>query len=268
MSKQSFILVGLVSGLLAVVPAGALANHNGDGVVHFCKKDGIVKIVSKPENCNGKLIDVNQQGAAGLQGSQGQAGAQGQQGMQGPQGLQGPTGATGATGATGEQGDQGLQGTTGATGEQGLQGTTGATGEQGLQGATGVTGPTGPTGPTGQQGLQGSTGATGQQGAPATNLFAAVDAAGSFTATRSSGVTASSRPANGNYLITFDQDVSNCVYLPNQESLTAQASASDARVGFSEAVPVTGNTNQVRVFLYDKGGSSGVNRSFELAVFC
>ena len=195
-------------------------------------------------------------------------GLPGPQGPTGPAGEDGAPGATGAEGPIGPRGPLGPRGATGETGATGGDGVTGPTGATGADGATGPEGPTGPRGSGGETGATGPTGAQGQQGAPATRLFAAVDSSGALIAARSSGVTASSRPASGEYLVTFDQSVSNCIYLANQESLTAQTGPSDTRIGFAEAVPVTGNENQVRVFIYDKGGSSGFNRSFELAVFC
>jgi hypothetical protein len=213
-------------------------------------------------------------GPQGPIGPAGEAGTAGANGEPGPRGIRGATGAEGAEGATGTTGAEGPTGPEGPIGPHGATGETGATGDDGIVGPTGATGadgatgPEGPTGPRGDVGATGVTGATGEQGPPATGLFAAVDSSGAIVEARSSGVTDSSRPENGNYLVTFDQDVSNCIYIANQESLTAQTSPSDTRIGFAEAVPVTGNNNQVRVFIYDKGGSLGFNRSFELAVVC
>jgi hypothetical protein len=116
-----------------------------------------------------------------------------------------------------------------------------------------VTGPTGPTGATGTTGPAGS------------NLWAAITGAGATT--RESGLATATRSGTGSYLLTWDVAVTNCVYIGVTGSNTAQASFSDGRVGFLEAVPVTGQPNQVRVFTTDKGGSQS-DRAFSISVMC
>jgi hypothetical protein len=85
--------------------------------------------------------------------------------------------------------------------------------------------------------------------------------------TRESGLTTSARSSAGSYLLTWDVAVTNCVYIGVTGSNTAQTTFSDTRVGFLEAVPVTGQANQVRVFTTDKGGSQS-DRAFSISVMC
>ena len=94
------------------------------------------------------------------------------------------TALKGNTGSRGPAGAQGAQGSPGATGAQGVQGPPGAAGAQGVQGAPGQS---------------------------ATKLFVAMDADG--TLTKNSGATLATRAGAGVYRISFNTDITNCVYL-------------------------------------------------------
>ncbi|MFN2375352.1 MAG: hypothetical protein ABR538_02370 [Candidatus Binatia bacterium] len=99
-------------------------------------------------------------------------------------------------------------------------------------------------------------------------LFAVVPAAGtSFT--RHSNGTSVSRPATGNYLVTFNQSVSTCAYVAVVQSDGTVTDFVTTRRGSAEAVQVAGQPNQVRVLVTDKDdSSSGQNRAFTLVVHC
>jgi hypothetical protein len=116
-------------------------------------------------------------------------------------------------------------------------------------------GPVGPVGPAGPAGPAGSSAA-----------WAVVASNG--TLTRDSGVTSVSRSSADSYLVTFDQSVSASAFLATTGSVATPTSPSDTRIGFAEAVLVSGQSTQVRVFTYDKGGSSGNDRAFSIVTFC
>jgi hypothetical protein len=84
---------------------------------------------------------------------------------------------------------------------------------------------------------------------------------------RENGLVTAVRSGTGSYLLTWNQSVSDCVYLVTVESATAQTTFSDTRLGLAEAVPVTGQPTQVRVFTADKGGSQA-DRGFSVGVLC
>jgi hypothetical protein len=71
-------------------------------------------------------------------------------------------------------------------------------------------GPPGPAGPAGPAGAAGPAGPAGAAGASATSLWASVDSSGSLV--RNKGVASSQKLGTGDYLVTFNQDVTNCVY--------------------------------------------------------
>ena len=73
-----------------------------------------------------------------------------------------------------------------------------------------VEGKRGPAGPPGATGAQGAPGAKGDQGAPATRLWAVINASG--TPGRGAGLTASTKLATGQYEVVFDRDVTTCSY--------------------------------------------------------
>src|SRR5262245_46661639 len=74
----------------------------------------------------------------------------------------------------------------------------------------GPRGPAGPAGPAGSAGAAGPAGPAGPAGAAATAPWASVDAAGSLV--RNKGVASAQKLGTGDYLVTFNQDVTGCVY--------------------------------------------------------
>jgi hypothetical protein len=134
-----------------------------------------------------------------------------------------------------------------------------------LKGNTGPRGPAGPAGAPGAPGAQGATGATGAQGVqgapgqPATKLFVALDAGG--TLTKNSGATLAARPDTGIYRITFNTDITNCVYLA-----TAGQDAGGVSGDYNIFTSRTG-TSTVNVVIFD-GSNNALDLPFSLAVFC
>jgi hypothetical protein len=126
----------------------------------------------------------------------------------------------------------------------------------------GNTGPRGPAGSLGVQGAVGATGAQGVQGAPgqlATKLFVAIDAGG--TLTKNSGATSATRASAGVYRISFNTDITNCVYLAT--------GGQDAGALFEDYHLYTSRTgtNTVNIQIFDEKNNP-LDRSFYLAVFC
>ena len=133
---------------------------------------------------------------------------------------------------------------------------------------TALKGNRGPTGPAGAQGAQGATGTTGAtgaqgvQGAPgqsATKLFVALDADG--TLTKNSGATLASHTVTGVYRITFNTDITNCVYLATAGQ-DAGGVSGDYNIFTSRTL-----TNTVNVVIFD-GSNADIDLPFSLAVFC
>jgi hypothetical protein len=118
-----------------------------------------------------------------------------------------------------------------------------------------VEGKRGPAGPPGATGAPGAAGAKGDQGAPATRLWAIVNASG--TPARGAGLTASTRLTTGSYEVVFDRDVSACSY-----QATISTSAGEVAVRPRPSVP-----SGVEVSTFS--GTGGISdRAFHLAVFC
>ena len=130
---------------------------------------------------------------------------------------------------------------------------------------TALKGNRGPTGPAGAQGAQGATGATGAQGIQgvpgqsATTLFVALEADG--TLTKNSGATLATKAGTGVYRISFNTDITNCVYLG-----TAGQDAGGVSGDYNLFTSRT-NTSTVNVAIFD-GGNNPVDQPFYLAVFC
>ena len=131
-----------------------------------------------------------------------------------------------------------------------------------LKGNTGMRGPAGPAGAQGTQGAQGATGAQGVQGAPgqsATKLFVALDADG--TLTKNSGATLATKAGTGVYRISFNTDITNCVYLAS-----AGQDAGGLSGDYNLFTSRTG-TSTVNVVIFD-GSNNALDLPFYLAVFC
>src|SRR3954452_14435210 len=119
-----------------------------------------------------------------------------------------------------------------------------------------VEGKRGPTGPPGATGAPGAPGAKGDQGAPATRLWAIVNASG--TTSGGSGLTGSARLSAGLYEIVFDRDVTACSY---------QATMS-LNPGEVVVRPRPGVPNGVQVATFNSAGTTAADRAVHLAVFC
>jgi hypothetical protein len=128
-----------------------------------------------------------------------------------------------------------------------LKGNRGPAGAQGAQGATGA------TGATGAQGVQ------GMPGQSATKLFVALDADGKLT--KNSGATLATKAGTGVYRISFNADITNCIYL-------GTAGQDDGGVsGDYNLFTSRTNTSTVNVAIFD-GANDPVDKPFNLAVFC
>jgi len=131
-----------------------------------------------------------------------------------------------------------------------------------LKGNTGLRGPAGPAGAQGAQGAQGAAGAQGVQGAPgqsATKLFVALDADG--TLTKNSGATLATKAGTGVYRISFNTDITNCVYLASAGQ-DARGLSGDYNLFTSRT-----GTSTVNVVIFD-GSNNALDLPFYLAVFC
>jgi hypothetical protein len=106
-----------------------------------------------------------------------------------------------------------------------LKGNRGPRGSAGSAGARGAQGATGATGATGAQGVQ------GVPGQSATKLFVALDADG--TLTKNSGATLATKAGTGVYRISFNTDITNCVYLgtPDRGGTPAPARRRESHLG-------------------------------------
>ena len=130
-------------------------------------------------------------------------------------------------------------------------------GPRGLRGPAGIPGPAGPSGPAG---AKGDTGAKGENGASATALWAVVDPGGALA--RNKGAASSQKLGTGDYLVTFNQDITGCSYVasiggPTTQNVTGEASPAQ-RTGVAQAVEVE---------TYTSAGANS-DRGFNLAVFC
>jgi hypothetical protein len=133
------------------------------------------------------------------------------------------------------------------------------TGQRGPQGPSGRQGAVGPQGPVGPQGAVGPQGIQGAPGQAATKLFVAVDAAGALT--KNDGATLADRAGTGSYRISFDADITDCVYV---------ATAGQDSGGVSGAYslyPSRTGAHTVNVAIFD-GNNNPLDRPFYLAVLC
>jgi hypothetical protein len=131
------------------------------------------------------------------------------------------------------------------------------TAQRALKGNRGLKGVPGAQGATGASGAQGVQGVPGQS---ATTLFVALDADG--TLTKNSGATLASKAGTGVYRISFNTDITNCVYLGTAGQDAGGLPGDDYNLYTSR----TGTTT-VNVAIFD-GGNNLVDQPFHLAVFC
>lgn len=125
----------------------------------------------------------------------------------------GGCGLAGATGKTGPKGPTGLRGPKGPAGDLGNQGARGENGPAGPQGLIGDQGPVGVEGPAGEQGPAGNAGPTGRAGAdarfPGQLIRVRVE---NSRVTVGAGRADVANLTGGIYIVTFNRDVSGCVY--------------------------------------------------------
>lgn len=124
----------------------------------------------------------------------------------------------------------------------------------------GPAGPRGPAGPAGPAGAAGPAGPKGDKGDSATGLWAVVDIAGALS--RSKGVASAQKLGTGDYLVTFNQDVTACSY---QASLGGPTTLNTP--GEISPAQRTGVAAAVQVETYTSAGAPA-DRPFYLAVFC
>ena len=128
------------------------------------------------------------------------------------------------------------------------------------KGPRGLAGPAGPAGPAGAQGPAGPAGASGPKGDSATALWAVVDSAGALS--RNKGVGSSQRLGTGDYLVTFNQDITGCSYVASLGGPTTSNTSGEV-----SPAQRTGVAAAVEVETYSSAGASA-DRAFYLAVFC
>jgi hypothetical protein len=111
----------------------------------------------------------------------------------------------------------------------------------------------------------GPPGAKGAPGQDATNLFAYAGASGNLL--YGDGATAVAHIGAGDYGVTFNRDLTNCVAVAN--SGTGQPAGSFGTAGgttTANAFSITGSTVHVAVF--STNTATTVDRAFTVAVFC
>lgn len=123
--------------------------------------------------------------------------------------------------------------------------------------------------PEGPQGKQGERGPQGPPGPPATNLFAVVNANGTFHR-QSSGLLAAQRIADGVYQLTFNRSLDDCSVLAMVGGhRTGENSWNDPQKGIG-TVRTFGPVAEVRT-ITDNGFSGGFQErdfGFHVAAFC
>jgi hypothetical protein len=120
--------------------------------------------------------------------------------------------------------------------------------------------------PAGPRGVQGPRGAKGDTGAPATRLWAIVDADG--TLYRGSGVTSTDRAADGQYNVSFNQDVSRCAGVASTGGHALGNGTTGMSLGTAHAMPRGPGQPQSVAVMTTRTGAATEDRLFHLAVFC
>jgi hypothetical protein len=125
------------------------------------------------------------------------------------------------------------------------------------------------TGPTGLQGPKGDKGDKGDTGAPATRLWAAIDAENPASIAKNSGAATGVERlepfpvGGGEFLVTWDRDVSDCTYF-----VTGGGSGTGFPPGvFGSVTSFSTDPNTTYVVLRDAGGAL-VDEDFAIAVLC
>ena len=117
-----------------------------------------------------------------------------------------------------------------------------------------------PAGARGPAGAAGPAGPAGAAGAAATALWAQLDAAGSLV--RNKGAASSQKLGTGDYLVTFNQDVTGCTYQATLGGPTTGLTSGEVSAAQRTAIAAG-----VRVFTLSSAGANA-DKAFSLAVFC
>jgi hypothetical protein len=88
----------------------------------------------------------------------------------------------------------------------------------------------------------------------------------SGTLARGSGVDSVTSVSTGEYRVDFNRAVASCAHLVVQGRTGTRTKPAEAR-GFAETSGDPTGTDKVKVYTFDKGGST-FDRSFHLAVMC
>jgi hypothetical protein len=145
-----------------------------------------------------------------------------------------------------------------AADQRGPRGPRGPRGFRGLRGLRGLTGPAGPAGPAG---AAGPAGPKGDKGDSASGLWAVVDSAGALS--RGKGVSSVQKlAAAGQYLVTFNQDITGCGYVGSIGGPTTTNTP-----GEISPAQRTGVAQAVEVWTFNSAGAL-TDKPFYLAVFC
>jgi hypothetical protein len=120
--------------------------------------------------------------------------------------------------------------------------------------------------PQGAQGVPGEKGDKGDKGDPATNLFAAVTSGG--TLLYGKGTTGVTHPNLGEYLVTFNRDLTNCVAsVTIGFGLPAGSNSYQSGATGHPWIGLINPDNTVRVTTFDNTNAAS-NQGYLLAVFC
>jgi hypothetical protein len=146
---------------------------------------------------------------------------------------------------------------------QGSQGAPGIPGTPGPQGPRGEKGPAGDKGPTGDKGPSGDAGSGGPGGSSSSIRWAVVDPDGNV-ARHGAGATTATEDDTGTYTVSFDRDVTECVY---EASIGLSGTIATAFPGFATVVRRADNPNAVFVQTFNTDGELA-EKGFHLAVIC
>jgi len=291
---------GIVTLLIATVASASVPTSSGIIYGCFNKNSHLLRILNPAK---GTCHSTENKLAWSQRGPMGPRGTRGKPGPQGPQGPIGLTGAMGLTGPIGPQGQSGPQGPVGPVGPIGPAGARGPQGPQGSQGPQGNPGPPGPAGSpglvwrgawssgthynvndavsyngsswisrspnvsqtpstsNGNWNLLALAGSPGGPPSPSPSLFAVVNSNG--TLNHGSNVSVTGNPSNGNYEVTFNQDVSKCAY-----AATLGQSSGGFAVGFISATRDATDVRTVDVRTIATNGTTQTDEPFHLIVSC
>ena len=126
-------------------------------------------------------------------------------------------------------------------------------------------GPAGANGANGANGAPGAPGAKGDPGTPATRLFTAVNSGAAPTLVKAQGATAVDRSLGvGEYRVTWDRDITNCVWLGTAGGVETGGVPPSALVTIHRS-----STGPTVLFVNVRSDAGAlVDADFSVAVFC